>query len=302
MITNSKYPKLFISHSHDDKNIAYALINYLTTAYELDKTDIRCSSHADYMTRIGITTENLREDLFKCEGIIALLSYTGVHSSWVKYELGAAWVMNKPIIPIVGPRNERFEKHYGPIKGFRHIYINNIHCEKMLIADIKDLLDKIGIKSRIDSRRNNDRIRSFVKKFRYDGGHIPDFSKAIVKIIEPSERSIIEKKFDVRVLVNNLPRDSSIWIVMASMKTNNIWPKKCYNYLQTDDGFSSLKFSELNSSNTELGIWIIGVGTAGNRIIEQWLHDSERTNNYNTLYLKDIPCIPLDKADFLTIQ
>lgn len=43
----------------------------------------------------------LKDELSKCDVFVVLLSPNAVDSKWVLHELGAAWAIGKPIIPIV---------------------------------------------------------------------------------------------------------------------------------------------------------------------------------------------------------
>jgi hypothetical protein len=43
----------------------------------------------------------LKDELSRCDMFVVLLSRNSVSSTWVLHELGAAWGLNKPILPIV---------------------------------------------------------------------------------------------------------------------------------------------------------------------------------------------------------
>jgi nucleoside 2-deoxyribosyltransferase len=47
----------------------------------------------------------LRNELSSTDVVVALLSPRSVDSSWVLHEIGAAWALEKPIIPVVTRRD-----------------------------------------------------------------------------------------------------------------------------------------------------------------------------------------------------
>ena len=96
--------RIFISHSHADQAIASALVDYLFAALEVENNDIRCTSVPGFMLPPGVNIETqLRNDIQGEIALIALLTQNALRSQWVLFELGAAWGMNKLVIPILGP-------------------------------------------------------------------------------------------------------------------------------------------------------------------------------------------------------
>jgi hypothetical protein len=94
---------IFISHSHSDEAIAKKLVEYLLAALKIEDDDIRCTSVAGYMLPPGTNIEgHLRRDINGDIALIGLLTKHGLHSQWVLFELGAAWGMEKKVIPILG--------------------------------------------------------------------------------------------------------------------------------------------------------------------------------------------------------
>jgi nucleoside 2-deoxyribosyltransferase len=48
--------------------------------------------------------EKLRSELADSDLVIVLLTPAAFRSSWILYEVGAAWALEKPIIPVLTPR------------------------------------------------------------------------------------------------------------------------------------------------------------------------------------------------------
>jgi nucleoside 2-deoxyribosyltransferase len=47
----------------------------------------------------------LRNELSAADVVVAILTPRSVHSNWVLHEIGAAWALDKPIIPIITRRD-----------------------------------------------------------------------------------------------------------------------------------------------------------------------------------------------------
>jgi hypothetical protein len=97
--------KIFISHSSRDGPLANAVVQYLTVALALRDGDVRCTSVPGYRLPKGSrVAETLRRDLSKSGALLALLTPNSLESTWVLFELGAAWGLQRAIIPIVTDR------------------------------------------------------------------------------------------------------------------------------------------------------------------------------------------------------
>ena len=93
--------RVFISHSGlpEDMALASKIGNLLT-----DRLDARVFSTEELSA--GENWEGkLRNQLAEADVIVAILSPNAVKSTWVLHEIGAAWGMGKPIIPVVTNRN-----------------------------------------------------------------------------------------------------------------------------------------------------------------------------------------------------
>lgn len=96
--------KVFISHSEKDEKIAESLISYLQSALPLVDDDIRCTSVPGHKFPFGKSiAEILRDDLALAPTLIVLVTGESINSTWVMFELGAAWGLKKDIVPILSP-------------------------------------------------------------------------------------------------------------------------------------------------------------------------------------------------------
>lgn len=96
--------KIFISHSHKDEQAAGALVQFLLSALKLEDSDVLATSVPGHMLPIGVYIgEQLKKDMGLAPALIALVTARSLSASWVIFELGAAWALDKKIFPILGP-------------------------------------------------------------------------------------------------------------------------------------------------------------------------------------------------------
>lgn len=99
---NIMSPKVFISHSSNDRELAAALVEVLDKAFQLPHGDIRCTSLPGYGLESGAPiSTTLHQELGKSSVVLGVLTHRGRHSDWVLFELGAAWGIGKLVIPIL---------------------------------------------------------------------------------------------------------------------------------------------------------------------------------------------------------
>jgi hypothetical protein len=91
--------RVFISHADVDMAAARKIRNLLVYR-----------ANADVFTAEDLSADEnwenqLRDKLSAADIVVALLSPTSVHSSWVLHEIGAAWALGKIILPVVTGRD-----------------------------------------------------------------------------------------------------------------------------------------------------------------------------------------------------
>lgn len=87
--------KVFVSYATDDKDKARMLLEALRDAEVsgwMDESDL---------TTGGASAQKMRDSIRRASAVIVLISEQSVKSKWVQFELGAAFEMGKPIIPIL---------------------------------------------------------------------------------------------------------------------------------------------------------------------------------------------------------
>lgn len=131
-------PKLFVSHSSGDSEIAERLVRLIEAGLVVRGGDIRCTSLSGYGLSGGDRTSDLiRSEIAAANVLLAILTKRGFASAWVLFEMGARWGQNKRIIPILGPGVSAGILR-GPIVEF-----NALSCDDA--GDLKQLLQDIAI-------------------------------------------------------------------------------------------------------------------------------------------------------------
>jgi hypothetical protein len=95
--------RFFISHKETDSALASATVELLIESLEISPDEIFCSSVPGHRLRFGATIESqIRDGLQDGDVLIALLTKDSIRSTWVLFELGAAWALGRLAIPILG--------------------------------------------------------------------------------------------------------------------------------------------------------------------------------------------------------
>lgn len=91
--------KVFISHSDVDMVFARHVRNLLVQRLNAEVFTTEDLSAGEKWE------SKLRNELSSTDVVVALLTPASVGSSWVLHEIGAAWALKKPIIPVVTRRD-----------------------------------------------------------------------------------------------------------------------------------------------------------------------------------------------------
>lgn len=148
--------RIFISHSHSDKAIAFKLVNFLLAALRVEEEEILCTSNPDQGLSYSSNsiTDQLKNQLKNSAAIIILITEDSLHSAWIPFEAGSFWTTDKPIIPILGTGLTQKDLP-GPLKSFLSIAIATPDFADKLNSAINQLADKLKIEQRLTTRRNH---------------------------------------------------------------------------------------------------------------------------------------------------
>lgn len=99
--------RLFVSYAKEDSGQAAELISQLARQPNFQIfTASKMSAGENWRSK-------LKKELSQSDYFLVLLSPTSVQSKWVQFELGAAWGLNKFIIPVVTSQDV---VHHIPLK------------------------------------------------------------------------------------------------------------------------------------------------------------------------------------------
>jgi nucleoside 2-deoxyribosyltransferase len=123
--------KVFISHSNVDMVFARHVRNLL-----VQRVNAQVFTTEDLSA--GEKWESkLRNELSSTDVVVALLTPHSVDSSWVLHEIGAAWALEKPIIPVV-TRRDVLNKLPVSLEGAHIIELTDVetreHADKFVDA------------------------------------------------------------------------------------------------------------------------------------------------------------------------
>jgi hypothetical protein len=100
--TKRGYPKIFISHRHNDASVVKALIDLLVASFEIEVKDLRCTSIPPYRLKVGDrTSDRLRAELQHAEAVLGIISPDVTTSNYVSFELGASWGRTGFTLPLL---------------------------------------------------------------------------------------------------------------------------------------------------------------------------------------------------------
>ena len=136
-----KSQRVFISHASTDVAVVTQLI-LLLRALGLEKEQIFCTSVTGYKIRLGTKNflDAIKEEIRNGAVVIFLLSKNFYKSPVCLAEMGAAWVLNSDMIPLVLPPFE-FRDVKGVIPFAQGMMVNDTLGIHELAAELEQLLD-----------------------------------------------------------------------------------------------------------------------------------------------------------------
>jgi hypothetical protein len=135
---------VFISHAHEDRDLAQALSLLLKTALELDASNITCTSDADYgLERGADLREQITRRLGSARGLFLLATPSSHTRDWVQYECAIADAAREQGLEfhIVTPLSAHGETVPDPYVGRVAVTLS---CGEELHAFVKQLRRTFG--------------------------------------------------------------------------------------------------------------------------------------------------------------
>jgi hypothetical protein len=133
--------RIFISHSSADEKLAEGLANLFERSLRLSSEAIRCTSVVGYSLPAGATIDDqLRLEIEQSPALVALITEASLSSTYVLFELGARWVLRKPMFPILAGGMKSSDLH-EPLKGLVAATCDERGSLLNLIESLASILD-----------------------------------------------------------------------------------------------------------------------------------------------------------------
>ena len=174
--------RVFVSHSHEDVNMAKKLANALG---ELDVVPFL--AHSDIVGG-ELWMWTIRDKIIECDVLVALLTNNFRKSEFTEQEVGAAWGLKKPVLPLYTGD----EMPSGFITDRQYIKYDNENPERAAGEILKFILIKIHGKGRamdrmVDMLSKSESVReckALVPVLVYEKERMPKQTRRIKDAIE----------------------------------------------------------------------------------------------------------------------
>ena len=183
--------RVFVSHSHEDVKMAKKLANALG---ELDVVPFL--AHSDIVGG-ELWMETIRNKIIECDALVALLTNNFRKSEFTEQEVGAAWGLKKPVLPLYTGD----EMPSGFITDRQYIKYDNNNPERTAGEILKFILIKIHGKGRamdrmVDMLSKSESVReckALVPVLVYEKERTPKQTRRIKDAIEsnPHVRDVV---------------------------------------------------------------------------------------------------------------
>lgn len=150
---------IFISHSSEDRTLAEEIVQLLTGTINIDDSEIRCSSLLGYSFE-GVThvSSTIKKEIQDAGIIIGIITSKSILSSYVLFELGAGWLLEKSIALL--DKDIDFNSIPGPLRE-NHAFRVNVKTDLLsLIESVEKETGKQKKKSNIIEMKVNKLIQN----------------------------------------------------------------------------------------------------------------------------------------------
>jgi hypothetical protein len=132
--------KVFVSHSSADQDLAEALLDLLCPALHLRRADFLCTSVPGSKLQGGDHTDStLRRAIIEVPAFLSILSPKAVVSTYILFELGARWGVDKHHIPLLA-KGAGADVLKEPLKSTNALKLSSEHDVFQLVTDLARIL------------------------------------------------------------------------------------------------------------------------------------------------------------------
>lgn len=207
---------IFISHSSKNRELAEIWSEFLQVGMGVPREEIFCSS----LNRAIPTGEDfirvIKEQMDGCRMVIALITEEYLNSKFCLMELGAAWVLNSDLCPLLGGNVDYNHLENTPLKSLQ---MRKILSEKDICAIYSEMSEN-KLTPKLNVWEFQKRLPEFLKKVREYAGeerYISPNEEGYYKLIIEKERNVPEAfrcyKIKGKLLIDGIDaKDETHWI------------------------------------------------------------------------------------------
>ena len=134
-------PKIFLSHASEDKDLVQELVEFMVMGMKVSQDDIYCTSLKGTIKTGKKFIEDIKENLTENEIVIFLITENYLKSKFCLAELGAAWILNQNIYPVIVNPVKINDLNDTPLRDIQMKILNN----KEDVATLYDELKAEGV-------------------------------------------------------------------------------------------------------------------------------------------------------------
>jgi hypothetical protein len=132
--------RVFISHSSPDKALANRFVRAMRAAINIPTREIRCTSLPQYALPVGSrVSSRLRTEIEGADVVVGLITPKSLQSSYVLFELGAAWGKGRRTFPLLA-KGVRTNSLPELMKEINYVSITERGVVKKVLSDLAAVL------------------------------------------------------------------------------------------------------------------------------------------------------------------
>ncbi len=261
----ARRPQIFISHRHADEDVAGALVEFLGAAFHLESESIRCTSAQPFRLSPGAPVrDSLREDIGSAAVVLGVLTPQSRESSYVQFELGAAWGRGIPCFPLLAKGATRADIP-GPFADLHFLELSDEgDCQQLLegLRSVAGLRRRKGFEAQAAKKASELALRAGRRD-------LPG-----IRITRPAHGQAIHgRDFPVEGQFDRLP-EGSFRVFLTNANETRIWPQKRVVF-HPHSGTWEAKASLLDQPAHEAYLMVAEVGEMGRLLYDYYTEVGE---------------------------
>ena len=131
--------KIFISHSSKDRDIVLKFIDFLSSAFDIKKADVFCTSLNGSIEVEDEFIGKIKKEVTNLSVVIFLITKNYLESKFSLAEMGAAWALNQKIFPVLYTDTNYKDLGDTPLASLQMTKINDVNSMSGLASSITKL-------------------------------------------------------------------------------------------------------------------------------------------------------------------